>query len=113
MQVAKLTLDPGYRAVAVMVDDWAADCTCLGGGLPPSTADAMAASLVVYSLDPALKLLAPVTGALMQGCCTTAVTPAPGPRANGIALLTLDPGAVRLAMVLDAMQANCCDSVVD
>lgn len=113
VQVAKLTLDPGYRAVAVMLDDWTVGCTCMGAGLPPSAGDTLAASLKIWSLDPALAVVAQAAGSVMATCCSAAVTPAAGPRANGIALLTLDPGAIRVAMVLDAMQQHCCDSVVD
>lgn len=113
VQVAKKTTDPGYRAVAVMLDDWAANCTCLGGGLPQSTIDLMSASLTPLSLDPALALLAPVVATIMGNCCNAAVTPVKATLANGIGLLTLDPGAVRIAMVLDAMKASCCDIEVD
>lgn len=113
VQVARLTSDPGYRAVGTLVDNWEANCDCLGGGLPAAAVNEMKASLIPLSLDPALALLAPVIATLMGNCCTASVTPVKATMANAIGLLTLDPGAVRVAMVLDAMKASCCDIEVD
>jgi hypothetical protein len=113
VQVAKKTLDPGYRAIAVVVDDWYLDCACIGGTVPQTTVDSYAASLSRYSLDPALALLAPVVAALMGTCCATAPEPINGTIAGAIKGLSLDPGAVRVAMALDAMKASCCDTGPD
>lgn len=108
LQVAKLTLDPGYRAVAAIFDGWALDCTCVGGTITPTQIATFAASLKGFSSDPALALIAPVLANLMGNCCPSVITPTAGSTTANIRKLTLDPGAARLAMVFDAMALNCC-----
>lgn len=109
-QVNKATLDPGYRRLAVLLDNWDAGCTCEGGSIPAPTVAAFAQSLRVLSLDPALQILAPALASLMGNCCATAITPVPGLTNAEILLLSLDPGAGRLGSAIDAMHADCCEA---
>ena len=106
--VARMTLDPGYRAVAVIYDNWATTCTCAGGSQPQSQIDAFAAGLMRYSSDPAMKLIAPLLANLVANCCPSVIVQYPGVRAAQIRTLTLDPGAFQLAAVFDAMYSECC-----
>lgn len=111
-QVIKLTLDPGYRKVAEMLDDWASGCDCEGGTIPLSTQQSYAQALITYSLDPALKILAPAIVVIMGNCCTTPATITHGGEVNNlIKRLTLDPGARRLGSCIDGMHAECCGEV--
>lgn len=109
-QVFMATLDPGYRRVAQLLDEWDSGCTCVGGSIPPAQVDAYTNALLTQSLDPALKILAPALGALMGNCCNAVASPVPGEVNAMIKLLTLDTGAARLGSCIDAMHATCCDN---
>lgn len=108
-QVAKATLDRGYREVAVLIDNWETGCTCEGGTIPAAQVDAFAQTLQTQSLDPALKILAPALAALMGNCCAAVISPVQGDVNAAIKLLTLDPGAARLGSCIDAMHETCCE----
>lgn len=111
-QVSKLTVDPGYRKVAEMLDDWESGCDCEGGSIPLPTQQSYSQALMTYSLDPALKVLAPAIVVIMGNCCTTPATITPGGEVNNlIKRLTLDPGARRLGSCIDGMHAECCGEV--
>lgn len=107
-QVIRATLDPGYRLVAQLLDEWAEGCDCEDGSIPSSQVEAYIQSLLRLSLDPALKILAPAMGALMGNCCETVTDPQPGAMNTVIKRLTLDPGARLLASCIDGMHAHCC-----
>lgn len=109
-QVIKATLDPGYRRVAQLLDDWDSGCDCIGGSIPPAQVDAFSNALLTQSLDPALKILAPALGALMGNCCNAVASPLLGEVNAMIKLLSLDPGAARLGACIDGMHATCCDT---
>lgn len=112
VQVTRATVDPGYRRVAQVLDDWATTCECVGGSVPAPEIDTYSQDLQKLSLDPALKILAPALAAAMGNCCNTMVAAEYGETSQVIRRLTLDPGAIRLGAALDSMRNHCCDDEV-
>lgn len=112
VQVTRATLDPGYRRVAQVLDDWANTCDCVGGSVPAPEIVSYSNDLLKLSLDPALKILAPALAAAMGNCCNTMVPAENGATAQVIRRLTLDPGAIRLGAAVDSMRNHCCEDEV-